>query len=133
MKRFFIFLVSVCFLLSLNFFRAKAVTGFVTHADVTWHTESRRYHRHYTSGEKIQKLLYYIRALQPKGNASFDPEILAGTSCKIILYYQTGQRQIYYLQSDRYLSVDAHPWERVRQEQAEKLYPLLDEMNSDFP
>ena len=131
MKRSLIFIVFLCCVLAPQLFRAKAVSGFVDHADVTWQTNGRRYHRHYTAPEKIQKLMYYLRALRPKGKADLDPEILAGTSCKIVLYYQNGYRQIYYLQADRYLSIDAHPWERVRPEQAEKLYPLLDEMPSD--
>lgn len=133
MKRFLIFMAFLCLLLSFNLFRAKAVTGFVTHADVTWQTENHRHHRHYNSPEKIQKLLYYLRALRPKGNADVDPEVLGGNTCKIVLYYQNGQRQIYYQQADRYLSVDSHPWERILPVQAEKLYPLLEEMPSDLP
>lgn len=132
-KRFLIFAFFVCLVLCLNLFRAKAVTGFVTHADVTWQTESHRHHRHYRSPEKIQKLMLYLRTLRPKGNADVDPETLGGNTCKIVLYYQNGQRQIYYQQADRYLSVDSRPWERIPQIQAEKLYPLLEEMPSDLP
>jgi len=132
-KRFLIFTAALCLLLTVYFFRAKAVTGFVTHADVTWQSQQHRHHRHYESPEKIQQLLYYLRSLRPKGNAKIDPETLGGNTCKIVLYYQNGQRQIYYQQADRYLSVDAHPWERIIPEQAAKLYLLLEEMPSDLP
>ena len=132
-KRLLLITMLVCLLLSVHLLRAKAVSGFVSSADVTWKTGSIQHHRHYKSPEKIQKLLHYIRTLRPKGKADIDPEILGGNACKIILYYQNGQRQIYYQRSDRYLSVDAHPWERIKPEQAEKLYPLLEEMPSDLP
>ena len=133
MKRFLTIAVLICFLLGLNLFRARAVTGFVTHADITWQTPHHRHHRHYNSPEKIQKLLYYLRTLRPKGNAGIDPETRGGNICKIVLYYQNGVRQVYYQQDDRYLSIDAHPWERINPVQAEKLYGLLEEMPSDLP
>lgn len=132
LKRFLIFTAFLC-LLAGFLFRTKATTGFVTHADITWQTEHHRHHRHYRSPDKIQKLLLYLRTLRPKGNAHIDPEVLNGNTCKIVLYYENGEHQIYYQQADRYLSVDAHPWERISQIQAEKLYGLLEEMPSDLP
>jgi len=132
-RRLLIFTTAFCLLLAGHFFRAKAVTGFVTHADVTWQTEHHRHHRHYNSPEKIQKLLYYLRTLRPKGTADIDPETLGGNTCKIVLYFQGGKRQVYYQQADRYLSINARPWERIQPIQAAKLYSLLEEMPSDLP
>ena len=133
MKRLLIFIIVLCVLLAGHFLRARAVSGFVEYADVNWQTEYGRHHRHYTSPEKIQKLLYYLRTLSPKGTATIDPETLSGNICKIVLYFQGGKRQIYYQKADRYLSIDAHPWERVQPVQAAKLYPLLEQMPSDLP
>lgn len=133
MKRLLIFITVLCLLLAGHFFRAKAVSGFVEYADVVWQTEHHRHYRHYTSPEKIQKLLYYLRTLRPKGTTDIDPETLSGSICKIVLHFPGGKRQIYYQQSDRYLSIDARPWERVQPIQAAKLYPLLEQMPSDLP
>ena len=133
MKRLIIFGVFLGLFLVHYLFPAKAATGFVTHADITWQTEHHRHHRHYRSPDKIQKLMHYLRTLRPKGKADTDPEILSGNSCKIVLYYQNGQRQVYYQQADQYLSVDAHPWERILPAQAKKLYDLLEEMPGDLP
>ncbi len=133
MKRFFIFVSVLILLVGYYLFPAKAVSGFVSHADVTWQTEHHRHHRHYNSPEKIQKIMHYLRTLRPKGKADIDPEVLDGNSCKIVLYYQNGQRQVYYQQADQYLSLNSHPWERVQPVQAKKLYRLLEEMPSDLP
>ena len=133
MKRFLIFAAALILLLGYYLFPARALSGFVTHADISWQTGLHRHHRHYNQPEKIQKLLHYIRALRPRGNAATDPEALGGNRCKIVFYYQNGQRQIYYLQADRYLSIDAHPWERVNPQQSAKLYRILEEMTSDLP
>lgn len=109
----------------------ESVPRFVTRIDVICHRENTTTLRHYTTQEKIEPVLICLRLLEPKGKADRDPERLIGDTYRIVLYLSNGGRSIYHLQADRYLSRDHHPWERVNEKQAQKLYPLLMRMASD--
>lgn len=87
--------------------------------------------RQYSQPHKIQPVLQYMRLLKREGHADTDPEMLIGDRFDITLYYSDGQRKIYRQRSNRYLSRNCAPWEKIDQDQAQRLYPMLQAMPSD--
>lgn len=87
--------------------------------------------RCYTQPHKMEPVLNYLRLLKYKGQADTDPERLTGDRFEITLYYSNGQSRIYRQRSNRYLSKNAHAWEKIDPEQARLLYPMLQSMPSD--
>ena len=88
--------------------------------------------RHYTQPHKIQPVLHYMRMLKREGAADTDPERLTGDRFDITLYYSDGQHRIYRQRSNRYLSKNCAPWEKIDQQHAQLLYPMLQAMPSDL-
>lgn len=89
------------------------------------------FERSYTQPEKLEAMLLYLRLLNPKGRAEVNPEEYSGTVSRITVHLSNGKTRIYRMRSDRYLSVDANPWQTIDPERAMDLYPLLLIMDSD--
>ena len=87
--------------------------------------------RRYESQENMGAILNYLRPLRSLGPADRDPERLAGDVYEIRIWRYDGERDIYRLRSDRYLSKNCEPWQNVVQKQAQRLYPLLLELESE--
>lgn len=87
--------------------------------------------RSYTAPEKLEAMLLYLRLLKPHGRAEVDPEELTGTAIRITVHLSSGQKRVYRLRADRFLSKDAAPWQTVDESHAQDLYPLLLLMESD--
>ena len=103
----------------------------VTRIEVTAYREEDTLHRIYTTPEKMESILYYLRTLRRVGNAGTDPEKLKGDYFVIRLDFSNGDNRVYYQAVNQYLSIDAHRWFAIDPERAEKLYPLLDMMPGD--
>ena len=103
----------------------------VVQIDVSCSQDGESIHRSYTSENKMEAMLLYLRLLKSQGPAKTDPEQLIGPACEIVVRFSNGQRRIYRLRADRFLSTDSHPWQSVDQTHAQKLYKLVMLMNSD--
>ena len=104
----------------------------VTQIQVICYHDGEHLTRHYTHPRKIQPVLHYMRLLKQEGAADTDPEQLIGDRFDITLYYSDGQNRIYRQRSNRYLSKNSQPWEKINTKQAQFLYPILQAMSSDL-
>ena len=81
--------------------------------------------RSYTETEQIEAILNYLRLQRTLGRAKTDPERIRGDSYVIEIQNSSGQKHIYRLRADRYLSKDNHPWQRLDPEYSDGLSALL--------
>ena len=103
----------------------------VVQIDVSCSQDGESIHRSYTSENKMEAMLLYLRLLKPQGPTETNPEELLGPACKIVVRFSNGQERIYRLRADRFLSTDSHPWQSVDQAHAQELYKLVMLMSSD--
>ena len=103
----------------------------VVQIDVSCSQDGESIHRSYTSEDKMEAMLLYLRLLKPLGPAQTDPEELLGPANEIVVRFSNGQQRIYRLRADRFLSTDSHPWQSVDQVHAQELYKLVILMSSD--
>ena len=82
----------------------------------------------YTEPQKMEVLLYYLRALEPSGKVKTDPERILGQSYRICVEFSDGQQTIYRQRANRFLSRDSHPWQNINSKKAAYLQPLLEAM-----
>lgn len=86
----------------------------------------------YSTPQKMESILFYLRQLDYQGKAHTDPERICGDSYQITVIVSDGTTRNYRQRANRYLSRDHHPWECIDPKQAEILYPLLQSMSSDI-
>ena len=87
--------------------------------------------RTYTDPEKMEAVLYYLRALEQRQPVSNDPERYAGRQDRIELTYSDGTTRQIFQRCDQFLSEDLGPWQTVDRKKAAFLYPLLKSIPSD--
>lgn len=104
---------------------------FVTGVQVQLHRSGQQLQRTYTDPQKIETVLYYLRALDAQRPAPFDPERLDGARCRIDLQYSDGTTKHIFQVADRFLSEGFHPWKWVDPKKTAFFYPLLKSMPSD--
>ena len=103
----------------------------VTEVDVVCRRDGIPMERRYTSPEKMERLLNYLRMQENLGFAETDPERLVGDMYTIDVRLSDGQHHIYQQRADRYFSRDYRPWHSIDTEQAGMLENLLLRMPSD--
>ena len=134
MKKIFLLLLSL-FLLSgcsrVNIDHQDSGLRMVVQIDVSCSQDGESIHRSYTSENKMEAMLLYLRLLKSQGPAHTNPEELLGPACKIVVQFSNGQKRIYRLRADRFLSTDSQPWQSVDQAHAQELYKLVMLMSSD--
>lgn len=104
----------------------------VTRVDVTCNRDGQLLQRQYTETEKMQPLLNYLRLLEPRGLATVDPELVRGNAYEITLHFSQGAPTVYYQHSERFLSKNRHPWQKVDSHLSGELYPILRDLPSDL-
>jgi hypothetical protein len=87
--------------------------------------------RVYTSENKMQRVLDYLRLIDPYGRPAVDPEFVAGSQFHIELAFSDGSRKIYRQKADRYMQIDGGDWQTINPARAEELSLLLGQMESD--
>ena len=128
MKRIGVFLM-VAVLLAGCGKKEAPVIRVVTGIQVEYDRDGEVLYRTYSKSTSIQSVLTYLRILRP-----FGPTVPKGefdTTCRIILEYSDGSKSMYLQQGDRYIRRDEGDWERIDNEQANLLYPLLLLLPSD--
>ena len=103
----------------------------VTKVTVTYENGPIQASRCYTSSEKMQQILNYLRLIDPYGHPDEDPEAASGSTYHIILSYSDGCEKIYRQKSDRFLKEDGGPWKKIDPIEAEDLGKLMGQMESD--
>lgn len=120
----FLFCLS-CKVYASPMYDAHIVTG----VDVYYRGQDTVVQLHYSQTGKMETILNYLRLLEYDGLPNHDPELLRGDRCRITLRLAGGDRRIYYLLDDRYVSKDLHPWERMVPPQP--LLSLLESLKAD--
>ena len=87
--------------------------------------------RHYTSDAKMQKILDYLRLINPYGTPDEDPETAVGSDFHIVLSYSDGYQKFYRQKSDRYLQNTDGRWQKIDPTKAEELARLVGQLESD--
>ena len=87
--------------------------------------------RLYTSADKMQTVLNYLRLLDPYGTPQEDPEGIPGSSYVITLYYSDGSEKDYRQKSDRYMSEGGGSWKKIDPSKAEELARIMGRLESD--
>ena len=99
--------------------------------DVRCQRDGTSFERSYTQPEKLEAMLLYLRLLKPEGRVEVNPEVFSGPHSEITVHLSGGEKRVYRMRCDSFLSVDAKPWQHVDPEHAADLYPLLLIMESD--
>ncbi len=97
----------------------------VTGVEVTCSHRGQTLQRQYSNPDKIHRMLYYLRKGQTVGYARANPERILGDSSCVSLTLSTGERRVYRLRADRYLSVDCRRWKNVDPAWGRRLYYML--------
>ncbi len=103
----------------------------VTAVTVTYENGPIQTQRHYTSADKMQRILNYLRLLRPYGKPEEDPESVQGSDFHILLSYSDGCQQSYRQKSDRFLQDIDGQWKKIDPRKAEELSQILGQMESD--
>ncbi len=103
----------------------------VTQVTVFYENGPIRTLRQYTSDGKMQKILDYLRLINPYGAPDEDPEAAAGSDFQIVLSYSNGQQKFYRQKSDRFLQGTDGRWQKIDPSRAEDLSKIVGQMESD--
>lgn len=109
----------------------QAESRLVTGIHVQAADELQLLERSYTDPQKMETVLYYLRALTDRQPVSADPERYCGRKFRIDLAYSDGTTRQVFQQADRFISESFGPWQAVDQTKAAFLYALLQSMPSD--
>lgn len=103
----------------------------VTRVEVDYENGPLHAQRCYTSSEKMEQVLNYLRQIDPYGTPQESPETISGSDYVIILSYSDGFQKRYHQKGDRYFQTENGRWARIDPDRAEKLAQLLGAMPSD--
>lgn len=103
----------------------------VTRVDIACRQEDLLIQRHYTSTEKMESVLLYLRILDPTGEPDIDPDSIKKDIYEITVHLSDGKKRIYRQKAHRYFSQDFRPWKRIDPAQAAGLYTLMRTLQSD--
>jgi len=112
---------------------APALCRVVDRIDISSYHEGTLEQFSYSTPQKMETILFYLRQLDYQGKAHTDPERICGDSYHITVMSSDGTVRNYRQRANRYLSRDHHPWECIDPNRAEILYSLLQSMPSDVP
>lgn len=87
--------------------------------------------RVYTSDSKMQRVLDYLRLIDPYGTPQEDPEATQGSDYRITLYFSDGSQTDYRQKSDRYMRQSGGKWKKIDPSQADELGRIMGQLESD--
>ena len=87
--------------------------------------------RVYTSENKMQRVLDYLRLIDPYGTPQEDPEAAPGSNYRITLYFSDGSQTDYFQKSDRYMLRAGDSWKKIDPARAEELGRIMGQLESD--
>lgn len=87
----------------------------------------------FSSTEKMQLIVDYLRGVDPYGAPSEVPEETPGGDFQIKLLYSDGSLRHYHQRADRFMRIDNGPWKRIDPQKALELSQILGQLSSDPP
>ena len=101
----------------------------VTEIDIVCDHPKAQIRRHYTSSQKMQYVLIYLRLLDPKNTTAYPPATEEVYHIQIL--FSDGSHRTYRQTAHRYLSRDNEPWKSIDPGSASGLYSLMRKLPSD--
>ena len=129
MKRIAVILCICCLLSGCSFGKKEPACRVVTGAEVEYQHSGGTIRRVYSRSESLSSLLNYLRLLRPYGPVI--PGETKNATCRIILRYSHGPDTVYFQRGYDYLQKDDGHWQKIDNEHAMLLYPMLILMPSD--
>lgn len=133
-KRLIRFIMLVLLLLPLVFGcqrKSKPAVRFVTQVDISFHYNDILLQRHYTSDEKIEAVLLYMRLLRTGVAPAVDPETITSDTYGITVSFSDGSQQTHTQKAHRYFRRHGSGWQTIQPLQAAQLYELMRHYPSD--
>lgn len=130
MRKIGILTILLCFLLSGCKKAAEKPVHYVTKIEISGTHLGEPLNRVYTDPEKMTAVLTYLRRLEVQNRTVFVPGWLVDSTCRITVH-TSGSESTTYLQEGAYCSEDARTWRRISPDQAEALYSVVENMESD--
>ena len=87
----------------------------------------------FSSPEKMQLSVDYLRSIAPYGSPSEVPEEMPGSDFQIELLYSDGSSCHYHQRADRFMRIGDGPWKRIEPQKALELSQILGQLSSDPP
>ena len=87
----------------------------------------------FSTSEKMQMILDYLRGIDPYGAPSEIPEEMPGSNFQIELLYSDGSTCNYHQRADRFMRIGDGPWKRIDPQKALELSQILGQLTSDPP
>lgn len=103
----------------------------VTQVTVSYEDDSFYVTRRYTSGEKVRKVLNYLRQIRPYGKPQEDPEAVSGSLIRIVLSYSDGAQHICQQRSNRYFQEAGGEWMYIDPQKAQQIGMIMGQYESD--
>ena len=114
--------IFLCLLLWMGTVRVQAASfeghHLATGIDVVYRLEQRQVKRSFRQTGHMEAILNYLRLLEYDGIPKTDPEQLQGDMYRITVHLADGNRHVYHLHADRYLSRDFRPWVKVESDRS---------------
>lgn len=87
----------------------------------------------FSTPEKMQLIVDYLRSIDPYGAPGEVPEETPGSDFQIKLLYSDGSLRHYHQHADRFMRIDDGPWKRIDPQKALELSQILGQLSSDPP
>lgn len=136
MRKFFAAALILCVLAlngcSLQLAQRQAPVGrVITQMSIRFQNGPLQATRHFTSDEKMQPILNYLRQADAYGAPRTDPLCAPGSDFWITLSYSDGTEEHYRQRADRFLMGADGCWRRIDPKKAMQLSALLGKLHSD--
>ena len=103
----------------------------IAEIQVVYQNQALETRQQFTQPEKLQRIVDYLRRIDPYGTPIEAPETVAGSDFYITLLYSDGSQRRYHQRADRYMRVEQGAWKRIDPDKALELSRLLGSMPSD--
>ena len=87
----------------------------------------------FSTPEKMQLIVDYLRGIDPYGAPGEVPEETPGSYFQISLRYSDGTARHYHQHADRFMRIGDGPWKRIDPQKALELSQILGQLSSDPP
>ena len=104
---------------------------FVTQLDIYFQYNDIHLQRHYTTDEKIEAVLLYMRLLHTEDAPVTDPEAITSDTYTITVSFSDGSQQTHIQKAHRYFRRHGSGWQTIQPRQAAQLYALMRHYPSD--
>lgn len=139
MKKRYFKLVTYCMLVVLlpgccNFNRAEHTPyRVISQVRVFFENGPLEAHRTFIKPEKIQRIVGYLRYIDPYGAPTDNPEEAIGSNFLITIDYSDGSHKTYHQRADRFMRMGNGPWKRIDPQKAMELSRILGMLSGDSP